>query len=406
MLLTLAAALCQAWKVEYQQRLICAVKGSSVVIGCSFDHPDKKRAERVLWGHIKPHEIKPRVISYSNVGNVSGRFQYIGDKRHNCSLKIHQVEHNLSGKYVVRINPNTKAILFPRVVLTLQVVDLNISVIKPDGNETLKEGDSVNLTCVNSCDHDNLSSAFTWFKNGEPVDEGLVLYLRNMSSTNSGNYTCSLKTHTGATSRVVHIDVEYGPKNTSVEVDAGSNLTLICRSHANPPVENYTWFKIAAGDITKVGHQPVLLPGDAGRYLCSATNKHASQNSSVVTLHSKEYWATFPREIIIIAAVAVILIVTPIFAVRRLSKKRMKAPESDREEDVQDTDYVNWVMCDTNQSNERDQDEGLTTEIVYAAISFHSQRRSNTEQQKDSQNEDVIYSTVRRNSTCAANTET
>ncbi len=83
-----------------------------------------------------------------------------------------------------------------------------------------------------------------------------------------------------------------GPKNTSVsvrpstEVDAGSNITLICSSHANPPVENYTWFKIG-DDIMYVGHQPVFLSGDGGQYFCSATNKHGSQNSSVVTLKIK-----------------------------------------------------------------------------------------------------------------------
>lgn len=79
---------------------------------------------------------------------------------------------------------------------------------KPDGNGTIKEGDSVTLTCINGCDGGNLSSVFTWFKNGELINEGPVLYLSNMSSTNSGNYTCSLKTHTGTTSGVINIDVE------------------------------------------------------------------------------------------------------------------------------------------------------------------------------------------------------
>lgn len=86
-----------------------------------------------------------------------------------------------------------------------------------------------------------------------------------------------------------------GPKNTSVsvrpsmEVDAGTNVTLICSSHANPPVESYIWFKIDDDDddIVDVGHQPVLFSGDGGQYLCSASNKHGSHNSSVVTVKIK-----------------------------------------------------------------------------------------------------------------------
>lgn len=75
-----------------------------------------------------------------------------------------------------------------------------------------------------------------------------------------------------------------------MEVDAGTNVALICSSHANPPVERYIWFKIDDDDdddITDVGHQPVLFSGEGGRYLCSASNKHGSQNSSVVTVKIK-----------------------------------------------------------------------------------------------------------------------
>ena len=90
----------------------------------------------------------------------------------------------------------------------LTLLDLKVSVTNPDGHRATQEGDSLNLTCTNSCDGGNLSSAFTWFKNGEHINEGSILYLSNMSSENSGNYICSLKTHTGATSGAIYIDVE------------------------------------------------------------------------------------------------------------------------------------------------------------------------------------------------------
>ncbi|KAA8582598.1 hypothetical protein FQN60_003829 [Etheostoma spectabile] len=374
MLLFLAGVVCNTWNVVYQPQHICAVKGSSAVIPCSFYYPDNLRVKNVMWGQVKSHPFRTLFISDKNLKKVTTRFQYIGDKHHNCSLKIHQVEHNDTGKHVFRFKTNDKSGKWTgKDGSTLKVVDLSISVTKPNGNRTAKEGDSVNLTCRNGCDGGNLLSTFTWFKNGEPITEGPTLYLSNMSSTNSGNYTCSLKRHTAASSGVIHIDVEYSPKNTSVsvrpsmEADAGSNITLTCSSRANPPVENYTWVKIDDGDIMDVGKGPVFIPA---------------------------YWATCSRDVLIIATVAAVLIGITVTAVRRLHKKKTWVPET--EEDMQNTDYVNWLPCDS-QSQVGDQYEEAATEVVYATVHFTSKRQSNMQQQTDSHNnEDVVYITACR----------
>ncbi|XP_040917574.1 B-cell receptor CD22-like isoform X2 [Toxotes jaculatrix] len=274
----------------------------------------------------------------------------------------------------------------------------------------MKEGDSVNLTCINSCDGGNFSSAFTWFKNGEPINEGPVFYLRNISSTNSGNYTCSLTTHKETTSGVINIDVEYGPKNTSgsvrpsTEVDAGSNITLACSSHANPSVENYTWFKIVGDDdIKKVGNKTELHMREVfpGQYFCTATNKHGSQNSSTVTLKVKVSipHSTFTRDAFIVAAVTVLVIVTIVVVIRRFNKKRTRAPETYCEEEIQSATYINWPMSDNSKSHEGNMCEETTIGVIYAAVDFNTKGKSNMQQQQMDSNYDdegVIYSTVCR----------
>ncbi|XP_042360070.1 B-cell receptor CD22-like [Plectropomus leopardus] len=399
MLLFLPGALCSEWKLVNPQPHICAVKGSSVVILCSFYYPDTLRVERLMWGHVRSQRFSGRFISDKNIEKFATRFQYIGDMHHNCSLRIHHVEHNDAGKYAFRFITDSRGISWTGPAGSLEVVDLNISMTKPDGSRATKEGDSVNLTCINSCDGRNISSAFTWFKNGKPFHEGAVLYLSNISSKSSGNYTCSLKTHKGTTSGVINIDVEYGPKNTSVsgrpstEVYTGSN-TLVCSSHANPPVDNYTWFKKANDNIVDVGHQPVFFPGDGGQYFCSAANKHGSQNSSVVTVKIKPYWQTFIRDVLMTAAVAVPFMGIIIIAVRRLRGKE-KTPKTDCEEDgIEDSDYVNWLNCD-NQSQERIQCERGTTEVIYTSVHFNNERQSNMRHRTDSQtDENVIYITL------------
>uniref|UniRef100_A0A8P4GIB7 Ig-like domain-containing protein n=1 Tax=Dicentrarchus labrax TaxID=13489 RepID=A0A8P4GIB7_DICLA len=207
MLLFLYGVLCDEYKVEYQQGHICAVKGSTVVIPCSFHYPGNQIVDRVMWGHER-HNIYDGPFIYESISNNTlPRFHYNGDKKHNCSLEISHVEPNDTGKYTFRFITDSAVGKWTGVEgSTLKVGDLNISMTKPNGNRTMNEGESVNLTCINSCD--DLSSAFTWFKSGEPFSEGPVLYLSNMSSTNSGNYTCSLKSHTGTTSGVINIDVE------------------------------------------------------------------------------------------------------------------------------------------------------------------------------------------------------
>ncbi len=45
---------------------------------------------------------------------------------------------------------------------------------------------------------------------------------------------------------------------------------------------------------------------------------------------------------------------------------------------MQNTDYVNWLICDNNQSEEGEQCEGGTTELVYATVHLNDKRKSNT----------------------------
>lgn len=72
-----------------------------------------------------------------------------------------------------------------------------------------------------------------------------------------------------------------------MEVDMGSNFTLTCSSQANPPVERYVWFEVNGDEMVAVENHSVLVSSDEGQFFCRASNKHGSQNSSVVTLKIK-----------------------------------------------------------------------------------------------------------------------
>ncbi|KAK5599709.1 hypothetical protein CRENBAI_016744 [Crenichthys baileyi] len=333
--------------VEYRQPHMCAVRGSSVIFFCFFNNIKKQEVKRFAWSHARSSKTY-YILSHSQ--NVFKRFEYTGDKEHNCSMKIHKVELIDAGKYLFRYNNNKRCLTKH---LSLSIVDLNILVQSSSG-DAIKEGDSVNLTCINGCDDEDASSLFTWFKDGEAINEGPVLHLSNVSSKHSGNYTCSLKNQKGTTSGVARVDVEYGPKNTSVLMRSSKTVVLICCSDAQPPVQNYSWFKIVDGQMLKVGHQVEMLPVQG--------------------------------------------VATTIIAVCRLTKKKKRAQKAEHQEEIQRTDNVNRLMCDDSRRSQAVIDlqvEETTAEIIYASIDFRKTRRSNPKQQ-DYQSETVIYSTVCR----------
>lgn len=82
------------------------------------------------------------------------------------------------------------------------------------------------------------------------------------------------------------------PKETTVFIDKdgpvveGSSVILFCRSRANPPVTNYTWYKDSEKD-TESGPALVINGVDlshSGNYLCAAENEVGEDLSAAVQL--------------------------------------------------------------------------------------------------------------------------
>lgn len=82
------------------------------------------------------------------------------------------------------------------------------------------------------------------------------------------------------------------PKETTVIIDPngpileGSSVTLFCRSRANPPVTNYTWYKDDEED-KEPGSILVLNgvdPSHSGDYRCAAKNELGEDISAQIQL--------------------------------------------------------------------------------------------------------------------------
>uniref|UniRef100_A0AAZ3S5X4 Ig-like domain-containing protein n=1 Tax=Oncorhynchus tshawytscha TaxID=74940 RepID=A0AAZ3S5X4_ONCTS len=164
--------------------------------------------------------------------------------------------------------------------------------VSPSGE--IVEGSSVTLTC--SSDANPPVDKYTWYKKNGASLKGYenTFLITNINSEDRGEYYCEAESIYGSlNSSSVSVDIQYGPKNTSVsvspsgEIVEGSSVTLTCSSDANPPVQNYTWYKknvtspVLSGqnyNITNISSE------DSGHYYCEARNKIASENSTALRI--------------------------------------------------------------------------------------------------------------------------
>ncbi|CAL8294250.1 unnamed protein product [Lota lota] len=158
--------------------------------------------------------------------------------------------------------------------------------VSPSGE--IEEGSSVTLSCSSDA---NPAAKYTWFKvnTGRSSRVMSQLVFSYILSSNSGQYRCDARNKLGTKSKLITINVKYGPKHTSVysslsgEIEEGSSVTLSCSSDANPAAK-YTWFKNNQTPVWKQSQPytfPSVRPEDRGTYRCHAENKygHLSSNS-------------------------------------------------------------------------------------------------------------------------------
>ncbi|KAF7692083.1 hypothetical protein HF521_011050, partial [Silurus meridionalis] len=200
------------WGVKYPDNQICAVRGFSVSIPCSYYYPTSNpiQVKQKLWCSMNSNKDvcqNPPYV-YTSSSNTKSDFEFAGDDKSDCTLLIHNVQFNYSGVYKFRFITNVTGGMwtgYPGV--TLQVTDLKVSLIRLSGNGTLKPGDSLNLTCDVTCTQS--SSQFVWSKNNELLPEsGAVLHFPALTLRDSGNYTCTWKTNTTSGSKTISLQVE------------------------------------------------------------------------------------------------------------------------------------------------------------------------------------------------------
>ncbi|KAL7845351.1 hypothetical protein AOLI_G00235430 [Acnodon oligacanthus] len=272
------------WAVNYNPKSVCALKGSEVTVGCTYTYPSDLQVEvpeRVIEGGdvtltcktTCSLTVRPTFTWYRNGRCLSSSTD---------QLHLQPVSREDAGRYRCAVlGQNLRS---PEVPLNVRYGPTNISMsISPSGE--IVEGSSVTLTC--SSDANPPVQNYTWFKklDKEALQKSTsqIYSISNISSADSGEY-------------------QYAPKKALVsiiEIAVGSSVTLTCSSDANPPVQNYTWFK--EGGSSPVGSGHGYRARQSGSYYCVAQNEHGSQTSAAVTVTGKGV-----KSVVLFAAVGVV----------------------------------------------------------------------------------------------------
>nr|XP_023693805.1 sialoadhesin-like isoform X2 [Paramormyrops kingsleyae] len=200
-----------AWTVHYSERNLCAVRGSTVLIQCEYGYPEPHKVNSRMWSHNDVDCTGNPYVYHSNNTNISaeytGRAEFLGNNVRNCTLQIKNIRETDAGEYRFRFTTNgCEKCGGPGV--TLQVDELKVVMTSSTVNGTIREGDTVNLTCgTNSC---SLSqSEFSWFKDNQTLPETQsTLHFSPISYHHTGKYSCALNDRKVAVSNEVNIIVE------------------------------------------------------------------------------------------------------------------------------------------------------------------------------------------------------
>uniref|UniRef100_A0A8C1UP96 Ig-like domain-containing protein n=1 Tax=Cyprinus carpio TaxID=7962 RepID=A0A8C1UP96_CYPCA len=316
----------QDWGVNYSPSYVCALKGSTANISCTLKYPSGYEIETVFW--TKPAVPDGELPNLCLVPQKSGRVQ--------CDSKRKKDIYSIT---LTDVTEADKHIYYCRFITNLQSgkwtgipgAQLDVTDLQVETQQSVKERDSVTLTCNSSCSLPQ--QTFIWFRNTQRLTTGITtenqLQLQSVSRQDAGNYQCAVSGYERLISPPVYLNIEYPPKNVSVSISPsgviveGDSVTLSCSSDSNPPALIFRWFKENQSSAVGSGQSFSISSfnsSHSGRFYCEAQNKHGSQRSESVSVTVKGTQRSALQTVTGIVAGLIFIIIIIVF----ISRKRQR----------------------------------------------------------------------------------
>uniref|UniRef100_A0A3P8SPF8 Ig-like domain-containing protein n=1 Tax=Amphiprion percula TaxID=161767 RepID=A0A3P8SPF8_AMPPE len=259
------------WGVTYTSPHICALKGSTVDISCTYTYPTRinghvTTVEKTFW-FIELQDKE--AVDLRADAELAGRVQYLCDLRNSDSAvyKFMFITNQQDGNYTDQLG----------VILSVQVI---------------WSSTGPKLICHSNCFPPG-HSTFVWYKNETRIQEE-TFYSYRKHIDPAGHYSCAYKGHCSLPRLNVCSYPPDAPKvplvlmSSSGEIMRGSSVTLTCSSDADPAA-TYTWYK---ENQTLLHKETQLIlssiqSSDSGEYYCTAENELGQMASKYIFINVK-----------------------------------------------------------------------------------------------------------------------
>eukprot|EP00063_Salmo_salar_P063093 XP_014037928.1 PREDICTED: B-cell receptor CD22-like [Salmo salar] len=215
------------WSVTYTKKSICALKGSTMDMSCSYTYP-RGHTVTTTW-------YKWKSLTWTQIQDkYEDRIEYRGNKENDCTLRITDLREEDSASYYFSFTTGSWT---SGSDVTLSVTDLQVK-MTPGTEEQRRT-----LTCITTCTLTD-KPTYIWYKNGHKVKEdSSSLYSDYFSDADS--YSCAVKYHEDLLSPAVCKNcwsVTY--THQSICVLKGSTVNISC-SYTYPryhEIKKAFWF--------------------------------------------------------------------------------------------------------------------------------------------------------------------
>ncbi|XP_029595847.1 uncharacterized protein LOC115178712 isoform X2 [Salmo trutta] len=250
------------WSVTYTPQSICALRGSTVDLTCSYTYPSGT-VTTTLWFTKMETGVETEDIGQDpeNAGHV----EYHGDKKNGHTLTITDLREKDSATYKFRLLTDQEGGTYtgsPGV--TLSVTGLQVKVTGGHQDKT--------LTCITTCTLTD-NPTYIWYKNGQHLDESTSpQYKSSVSSNYIDGYSCAVKGQEDLHSPAVCVQGQSCNRVTYTKrricVLKGSTVAISCTYVGYNRVKSSLWFspKQSASWTNKLTPEDLTRdPGYAGR---------------------------------------------------------------------------------------------------------------------------------------------
>uniref|UniRef100_A0A3B4WRW4 B-cell receptor CD22 n=1 Tax=Seriola lalandi dorsalis TaxID=1841481 RepID=A0A3B4WRW4_SERLL len=283
---------CRSLWLTYISAEICAVRGSTVDIRCSYRRPStvKRRSvpvEKVLWFSDMQDEGP---VDLRTDPEYTGRVKYYCDKT-TCTLRIADLRESDSAEYKFKFKHKRNKRFTNSPGVTLSVIDLQVQVTRPYSLWA-------DLFCSSSCLLPDRPS-YIWYKNGQKIqDQASVSYADYFDPADG--ISCAVKGHEEFPSpSLIHVHIPSSrcskaslsvSVSPSGEIVEGSSVTLSCSSDANPAA-NYTWYKRNVNFNPLISEAELVFrsvqSSDSGEFYCAAESELGRRTSGYIFIDVK-----------------------------------------------------------------------------------------------------------------------